>query len=66
MNKYLSFSKIFLSFNEERRTDPNVSNGELDPEDFGEWWNFANCLKSAMLLIEGQAYFKVIMIKVLL
>ena len=51
---------MFFSFNKERRTNPDVSNGELDPEDFGEWWNFANCLKSAMLLIEGQAYFKVI------
>ena len=51
--------KCNFSFNEERRTDPSVANGELDPADFGEWWPFANCLKSAMLLIEGQAYFKV-------
>ena len=42
----------------ERRTNPNVPNGELDPENFGKWTEFATCLKNVLLLVEAQAYFK--------
>ena len=41
-----------------RRTNPEVRNGELDPLEFGEWTQFATCLKNVLHLVEGQAYFK--------
>ena len=46
------------SINRERRTNPTVKNGELDPLEFGVWHSFATCLKNALFLMEGQAYFK--------
>ena len=41
-----------------RRTDPTVPDGSLDPDQFGDWLEFATCLKNVMNLVEGQAYFK--------
>jgi hypothetical protein len=34
-----------------------VNDGDIDPADFGKWFDFANCLKSALEIIEGQAHF---------
>ena len=34
-----------------------MAEGELDPDNFGKWFDFANCLKSVMNIIEGQALF---------
>ena len=31
--------------------------GELHPADFGEWKPFTECMRDAMQLLEGQAYF---------
>ena len=45
------------------RHKPNVANGAIDPADFGEWFDFANCMKSAMQILEGQAYFPEIMVE---
>jgi len=39
------------------RHKPHVAEGELDPDNFGKWFDFANCLKSVMNIIEGQALF---------
>ena len=39
------------------RHKPNVPDGQIDPTDFGKWFNFANCMKNAMQILEGQAYF---------
>ena len=41
-----------------RRTNPDVPDGELDPNEFGIWTEFASCLKNVLELLEGQAYFK--------
>jgi len=46
------------SINQKRRTNPEITDGELDPEEFGIWTDFAICLKNVLHLIEGQAYFK--------
>lgn len=34
-----------------------MNDGDIDPKDFGKWFDFANCLKSALEIIEGQAHF---------
>ena len=34
-----------------------MNNGDIDPADFEKWFDFANCLKSALEIIEGQAHF---------
>ena len=41
-----------------RRTNPDVPNGNLDPEKFGIWTDLAECLKDVLFLVEAQAYFK--------
>ena len=46
------------SINLDRRTNPDVADGELDPEEFGVWTDFATCLKNALLLTLGQADYK--------
>ena len=51
-------SKYSESIKLERRTNPAIEDGELDPNEFGEWTPFATCLKTALHLYEGQAYFK--------
>lgn len=44
------------------RNNPSVPDGEIDPRDFGEWYDFAKCMKNALQLLEGQAYKPEIMI----
>ena len=39
------------------RHKPHVADGDLDPDNFGKWFDFANCLKSVLNIIEGQAFF---------
>ena len=46
------------SINKDRRTNSAVADGELDPNEFGDWTAFATCLKNVIFLVEGQAYFK--------
>ena len=51
-------TKYSESINIERRTNPAILNGELDTNEFGVWTPLATCLKNALHLYEGQAYFK--------
>ena len=39
------------------RHKPSVPNGEIAQNDFGKWYDFSNCMKNAMQILEGQAYF---------
>ena len=49
--------KYHQSIIEERRTNPLLKDGDLDPKEFGKWTKFASCLKDVMFLVEGQAMF---------
>ena len=40
-----------------RRPNPDIPDGELNPDDFGVWTAFASCLKDVIFILEGQAYF---------
>ena len=51
-------SKYSESIIPSRRTNPDVPDGELDPNEFGIWTDFATCLKNVLELLEGQAHFK--------
>ena len=47
----------------EDRHKPNVANGEIDPADFGQWFDFAKCMKNVMHILEGQAYFPEVLVE---
>jgi hypothetical protein len=40
-----------------RRPNPDIPDGELNPDDFGVWTAFASCLRDVIFILEGQAYF---------
>ena len=39
------------------RVKTGVATGDIDPNDFGDWYKFAKCMKSALEILEGQAYY---------
>ncbi|CBY12269.1 unnamed protein product [Oikopleura dioica] len=39
------------------RHKPGVNDGDIDSVDFGKWFDFANCLKSTLEILEGQAHY---------
>lgn len=55
-NNKLYKSALKKSFND-GRYDPNVADGEVKAQDFGKWADLVNCMKGALQLIEGQAYY---------
>ena len=66
MTKTENFSKGFEANDkwaaDSARHKAGVSNGEIDQADFGKWYNFANCMKNALNILEGQAYMPEIML----